>query len=397
VFLFDTPASSYTPALTLSYEEKLEQLMRGDVRIAYLCENPIDGTFRYRVSNMIQALHDSGDKIAAVYFAEHEFARLVSVEDLADVIVVCRARYNGPLNAIIMKAQSRGKIVFYDIDDLVFDVRYAHLLLQSIDQNIRDLHAVWDPWFSSIARTGLALQLCDRAITTNRYLASKIQEWTKKPVDIIPNFLNKEQVAISRSIFKQKLDSGFKRNDQICIGYFSGSPTHNKDFAIASSALANALERDPSLTIRVVGYLDIEGPLRNYASRIQYFPRVDYINLQRLIGEVEINLIPLQENAFCHCKSELKYFEAAIVGTVSIASPTYVFTHAIRDGQTGYLASRLDWNDKLQHLLHSMESYPAMARQAFDDVKRRYVWNNQTNLIKDTLLRPQTINAALIS
>jgi len=36
---------------------------------------------------------------------------------------------------------------------------------------------------------------------------------------------------------------------------------------------------------------------------------------------VEIVIAPLQENVFTNCKSELKYFEAAIVGTIPSYSP----------------------------------------------------------------------------
>ena len=62
------------------------------------------------------------------------------------------------------------------------------------------------------------------------------------------------------------------------------------------------------------------------------------MNLQRLIAEVEINISPLQNNLFTNCKSELKYFEAAIAGTITVATPTYAFSRAIVDGENGFLA-----------------------------------------------------------
>ena len=169
------------------------------------------------------------------------------------------------------------------------------------------------------------------------------------------------------------------------MGYFSGTPTHNKDFEIVSGALASLLENDPRLMVLVVGFLDIKGPLQNYQSRIEFYPLHDFVNLQRLIGLVEINLVPLQDNIFTNCKSELKYFEAGIVGTVSIASPVFTLARAIQDGNNGYIANAFQWDEKVQCLLDNMESYPAMAENAYLHSEQKYGWKNQGELLVTTL------------
>lgn len=386
MFLVDVAPATYADPWRTSFEERLAALSRGQRRVAYYYENPDNSTFRYRVYNMIQVLQESRNGNSAAYFTHQELDDLDRVIDVADVLVVCRSRYNHKLNHAITKARNKGKPVFFDVDDLVFDPAYAHLVLNTLDQDPNHPD-VWDTWFAYMGRLGGTLSLCDRVITTNDHLAAKIQARFEKPIGIIPNFLNREQLEISRKVYQEKVARGFARDDQIHLGYFSGTPTHNKDFDIVSDALVRLLETDPRIVLRVVGFLDLKGPLQKYGSRTERYPLQDFENLQRLIGQVEVNLIPLQDNVFTKCKSELKYFEAGIVGTVSIASPIYTLAKAIRDGENGYLSRSFEWSDKLATLIDGIESYPSMAEKAFSDCEQKYAWYKQVDLVEGTLFR----------
>ena len=78
-----------------------------------------------------------------------------------------------------------------------------------------------------------------------------------------------------------------------------------------------------------------------YRDRIEFYPLQDFMNFQRLIAEVEINIAPLQDNTFTNCKSELKFFEAAICGTLTLATPTFSFRNSIVHGTTGFFSALL--------------------------------------------------------
>ena len=106
-------------------------------------------------------------------------------------------------------------------------------------------------------------------------------------------------------------------------------------------------------------------------------PFQDWVNLQRLIATVEFNLMPLQHNLFTNCKSELKYFEAAAVGTLSIASPSANYVAAIRDGDNGYLSRAHDWAQAMQAAIQQVDSYADMARRAHLDAIGKYAWPQQ--------------------
>ncbi len=173
-----------------------------------------------------------------------------------------------------------------------------------------------------MARYNAVMRLCDRAIATNPFLAAQMESAGHIRSQVIPNFLHEVQQAVSTELYEAKRNSGFRSDGTITIGYFSGSPTHNRDFAVAVPALARLMDDDPRIRLRVVGFLEAKGELEKYGSRVEVYPLQDPMNLQRLIAEVEINISPLQNNLFTNCKSELKYFEAAIAGTITIATPT---------------------------------------------------------------------------
>jgi glycosyltransferase involved in cell wall biosynthesis len=146
-------------------------------------------------------------------------------------------------------------------------------------------------------------------------------------------------------------------------------------------ALQTLLDEDESLGVVVVGFIEPGPALERFGTRVKKFPFQDYVNLQRLIARVEYNLMPLQYNIFTHCKSELKYFEAAVVGTPSIASPTVSYRSAIRHGENGYLAQSHQWLAVLRQALAERERYHVIAQRAHEHARTRYAWASQRQTI----------------
>ncbi len=110
--------------------------------------------------------------------------------------------------------------------------------------------------------------------------------------------------------------------------------------------------------------------------------------MQRLIGEVELNLAPLQDNRFTNCKSELKYFEAAITGTLTIASPTYAFRNALRDGENGFLANDTEWETKIRaaiDLIRGATGCPEILERGRRHALETYGWSVYTKQIAAVL------------
>lgn len=387
MFTATVPPVDYRDPWNEPLEDRVQALMRRAThRVAYLYEHPDTSTFRYRVYNMVQALEGDAD-IAAAWFTRQEIPRLLALLDRCDALVLCRTRYCERVAHLLTCARSRGVATIFDCDDLVFDPDYVHLVLHTLDQGL--FAQAWDHWFAMIGRLNATLRLCDRAIVTNEFLAGRVRACAPgKDVGVVPNFLNRTQMALSLRLYDAKRRSGFARDGRIHVGYFSGTPTHAADFAIAVDALAELLRAEPRAVLRLVGFLELPPALAKFADRIERFPLQDFLNLQRLIGAVEFNLVPLQFNDFTNSKSELKYFEAAIAGTVTFASPSHAFRAAIHDGENGYLVPSYDWLGALQAAIDALGSYPAMAERAFAHARATYAPEGMAPAIRAALFAP---------
>ncbi|MPW20606.1 glycosyltransferase [Paraburkholderia sp. CNPSo 3157] len=381
MFKVDIAPKAYSDPWILPLSERVRMLTRGKRRVAYFYEEPNNSTFRYRAYNMAQVLNDgeSGDVSAGFFFLQ-DWARIDEIADLADVLVICRSRYCHHVNQLVMKFRLRGKRILFDIDDFVFDSSYAHLIMNTLDEDVRD-SSRWDYWFSYIGRLGAALKMCDGAITTNDFLAGKIAAFSGLPVKVVPNFMNREQIDYSDALFQHKQGAEFARDGKIHLGYFSGSPSHKLDYAIIVPAVEALLAKDPRIELMIVGYIDAGPALSKFGDRVKRQPFHDYVNLQRLISTVEFNLMPLQSNDFTNCKSELKYFEAAVVGAISIASPSYTYAGAIRNGENGYLAQAQEWLSVIERAIEDTSRWPALIESAREDARSKYGWFNQRETI----------------
>lgn len=374
----------------IGFEDRLLMLCSRSSHVLYFYERPDTTTFRYRVFNMVESLNKAPDlDVSATWFSLLDAERIDEFIDRADVLIICRAAFGTVVDHILARARRRKIPVYFDVDDLVFNTDFTGLIIDSLNQDCNS-EQVWDHWFAYAGRRAATLKLCDAALTTNSFLADRIADFLPhlKP-HVIPNFLNRSQQERSLALWDAKLKSDFKRDHKITIGYFSGTPTHNRDFQIAADAIAQVMDNDPRITLRVVGYLNADGPLQRHHKRIESFPFQDFVNLQALIAGVEINVAPLQYNIFANCKSELKYFEAAAVGTLTIASPTFNFSRAIRDGENGFLASAQEWDQKLElafSTIDNADKYRSLVTRAHHQAIDAYGWDRFAGQIASTLL-----------
>jgi len=387
MYILQSPPVPYHPPWDQPFSERLSMLMRGNRRIAYYYTEPDTSTFRYRVYNMVQAIQSAEDGVSASWFHRLDLDRMREVLQQVDVLVICRVMYSLESSLLITLARNARVRILYDVDDLVFDTDYAHLLCESLDIPVTD--AALYHMFGLTARHGQVLKQCDGAVTTNSFLAAKIEAFFGNPAAVVPNFLNRIQMLVSGEFWQEKIDSGFERDDTVCIGYFSGSPSHNRDFRVASAALLALMREDPRLRLRLVGFLDPGTEWHEFRDRVEVLPLMDYLNLQRAIAEVEINIAPLQDNVFTNCKSELKYFEAAVCGALTLATPTHTFRESIRDGENGWLCNAQEWDTKLRTAINALEAPRPVLEAARSHALESYGWHTHRGRILQALLPDQ--------
>jgi glycosyltransferase involved in cell wall biosynthesis len=326
---------------------RLGLLRPGTLRVAYVYERAEPGTFRYRCYNMAQAINQESGDISASWFFLQDLLAIDRLSDYADVLVLVRVRYDSDVERLIRSFRLAKKPVLYDIDDHIFTLEATPLLVASLDQGLTRFGRV-EKWVGVVGRIRHSLQEVDGIITTTEFLAGQLRDQFSTPVSVIPNFLNTEQWDFSTTLRAEGVPPD---PDAPIIGYFSGSNSHNRDYQIAEDGLRHVLSRFPSARLRIAGYLDPPDSLSRYHDRIDRLPFMDFLGLQKAISEVTLNISPLQHNAFSYSKSELKYFEAAAAGVLTVASPVPVFIDAIRHEHNGYLADALDWPDVFDRAL----------------------------------------------
>ncbi len=372
-------------------DERLAALRRGQVKVAYVYERPDTSTFRYRAFNPGLSLEAVDSEVSASWFHLGDLLEDDRFLDVCDLLVMCRTRYDDRVARVVARGRGRGIRVLFDCDDLVFDIRFVHLVVDSLALDTAK-EEIWQGWFATLGRLSATYALCDGLVTTNRFLAEQaLRLDPSRHVGIMRNYLHPGQQRLSTDMFEAKRRSGYARTDDVLIGYFSGSPTHRRDFAVAAPAIARLMDRDDRVRLRVVGYLDKRGEVMRHEERIEFVPLQDFMNLQRMIAGCEINVAPLQDNLFTNCKSELKYFEAAICGTVTVASPTYAFRHSVRDGGTGFISGGHAWDDVLAtavSLVNDRDRHAAMAEAGHRHAVEAYGWDRQEEEIRGALFGP---------
>lgn len=360
--------------------QRVGRMLDGDVKVAWFYGQPDTSTFRYRVANVVEAVNSDPDSpVGAGWFSDDDIPSVLPVVPQLDAIVLVRHRYGGHVRRLAATAARAGVPLLFDSDDLVFDTSYADMMMDSLGRD-STVSLDWDVWYAYMGRLNATLRLCEGAFTTNQTLRAALgRHLPVEDVHVVPNVLNRVQQDYSRTLLEAKESTGYRRSGPVVIGYFSGTPSHVRDFTVAAPALARLLARDDDVAIRIAGFLDDVGPLEEFRDRIEFVPFMHYVDLQRSIAEVEVNIAPLQHNGFNICKSDLKFFEAAVVGTWTVASHTPSLDAAITDGVTGRLARDHEWDAALAEavdLARDSERYAATLSAAAEHAHSTWAWDS---------------------
>jgi glycosyltransferase involved in cell wall biosynthesis len=330
--------------------QRLELLRKRKKRVAFLAEEPNATTFRYRCYTVAEAVNLSDSTVSAAWFYATELSVLLEAVDELSVLVLSRIRFTKRLETLVNQAQRHGVKVVFDCDDLVFAPTEINLIMETLDVYSRPqetLDQQYDYWFSYIFRLNATAQLADECTVSTEELASQAKKVLSKPVTVIRNVASHEQVSISREIVSTLPN---RTDGDVIFGYFSGSPSHNKDFALVVDALANTFRSDQRCRLVIVGLLDLPNWFTDkFSDRISIVPLLNYRDLLRVISLVDFNLAPLQTNAFTACKSELKFFDAAFVDVPTIATNFGTIKSAVEDVEACLLTDNEDWLDALEH------------------------------------------------
>lgn len=295
--------------------------------------------------------------------------RLPSYAGKFFVFVFHRVLYTPAVARLIEQAKILGCEIIFETDDLVYDPEYLKHM---------DYWRVMNPLERKLYEHGvggeiLADPYVKIATTTTSFLAEKLADRGKR-VFLVPNRLPEADVRIADVILEGKRREPEEKNGVVTVGYFSGSRGHDKDFSTVSDVLLRLLDRHPKLRLFIVGPLVLDERFGRFATRIDRIPYVSREKHFRNVASVDINIAPLEiDNPFCEGKSELKFFEAGIVGIPSVAAATRTFREAIRDGEDGFVAgSEAEWEEKLERLIDDATLRKEVGEMARETALARY-------------------------
>jgi len=341
-----TPMEPATPAVTVV----APVWVRGFA--VWVSGEPDTPGHKYRVARPMAAV---ADRSTTWMRTDEVPTRLHEIEE-ASVVFFWRAAWDANVALAIDVARRSGVKIVFDVDDLMVDPELARL---SIIDGIRSQHlteAVVAAHYELIRRTMTAADLC---VATTEELAGHMRR-AGMPTIVLPNGFDRSAWRLSR--LSARCRSAQPGDGLVRLGYAGGSRTHQRDFAQCADALAELLAARPDCRLVLFRSQDGQHPcldveefpaLHAVADQIEWRSLVPLERLPDELARLDVNLAPLEvANPFCEAKSELKVFEAALVGVPTVASPTGPFSRALRHGETGFLAGTpAEWRQALTRLV----------------------------------------------
>jgi glycosyltransferase involved in cell wall biosynthesis len=295
----------------------------------------------------------------------------VGPQDLkgASLVVLWRVPFSAHIQGIITVAHEEGATVVFDVDDLMFRPELARVEIIDGIRSQRFSEVETQAFFKLIAKT---LRACDMVTCPTLELAHQVHKMGRAAA-VLPNGFDQDSHDVARRARAEWLSYA---DELVRIGYASGSRTHQRDFAVAVPALLRVLRENPQVRLTLfrdgssgegLVLIDEFPELGAFAERIEWRDLVKLADLPKEMARFEISIAPLEaDNPFCEAKSELKFFEAALAGVPTVASPSGPFARAIRDGVSGFLAGDDEgWYAALTRLVRDQDLRRRMAQAAY--------------------------------
>ncbi|MBX9246681.1 glycosyltransferase, partial [Actinotalea ferrariae] len=299
---------------------------------------------RYRAHLAAEALESEGATVEVLHYRD---PRLPEAAGLADAVVLYRVPATVQVADLVRQVRERARPVpvLFDVDDLIFDPELRGQVhgLSALTPDEEQL------WWRGVARYRTTMEMADLYVGSTRTLCEHATRVTGLPSRQFRNGVGRAAVAVSEAALARPRTPGPLR-----VGYFSGTTTHDADWATVEPAVIAVLQDRPDVELWLGGHLEPTPALAaSLGGRVRRLPMMPWQDLMGVLRDVDVNLAPLVgESIFNEAKSAIKWLEAALVETPTVASPTQPFVESIEHGRTGLLAADVDaWAAGVARLL----------------------------------------------
>lgn len=280
------------------------------------------------------------------------------------------------LRNLMEYAKGTGKKVVYETDDLLESLNFSNPMYQDIQRHV-----------SQVRMMSSTASICT---TTGEEIKNELSKYNEN-VHILPNCVNPEEWTPRKG-----------RNRKVKVGYAGGS-SHNEDIMLILDVVRDLQkEIDFEFTIfglapipwkkyieRTKGHhqealknnpnahaadwylrtMEIDDKLKEIKWKHQPFVPIEQYNETLAKLNFDIGICPLIDNRFNRCKSAIKFYEYAMVGTATLASkiPPY-------KDEVNYTAKNQydKWKSKLKALIEDKQ-----LRQTITKQQREWVLENR--------------------
>lgn len=336
-------------------------------------------SMRYRCEHQSEQLKVLGINSDIKTFNEVELNKVISSYK---VFILHRVPCDKSVEEFISRVKAEGKCIIFDTDDLVFNPDLDLIYINSLsDKSETEI----EKYYNELRKYRQTLLLSDYVIVSTDYL-KKEAELVHPKVFVNRNSASNSMIKMAEKAKGKKI---FSPQENIIMGYMSGTPTHNKDFLECESAIISLLSENPNVFLKIIGYLDLSEDFKKYENQIIRVQFVPWQDLPAHIQGFDINLAPLElNNPFTESKSELKFIESGLLAVPTIASDVGGFTAAIKDGENGFLANTPEeWYSKLKALITNTDLRTKMGKSAQETVLNEYTSlahkRNLKNILKN--------------
>ena len=319
---------------------------------------------RYRSEYQAEELRFLGLTVDTARFDHVDYDQILSRYQM---FLLHRVPHTPHIETFIAQAKSIGKPVLFDTDDLVFNER----LIGDVKATRYLPKGEYRLYVDGVQRYHRTLSMCSGAIVTTEPLRHAVSElFPDMPVFVNRNAMGDEmfkqaELALQRS----RPDDGIVR-----IAYLSGTWTHQDDFDQVVPALEELLPKYRHVELHLVGHIQVPRRLSTLSEQVKTVPFMPWYELPDFMRTMDIVLAPLELNSrFAAAKSELKYFEAGLVGVPTVATDIPSYRFAIEPGRNGFLcATAADWLHALETLIDNPDLRAQMGNESRQHVLRRY-------------------------
>lgn len=318
----------------------------------------IDGApLRYRAHLPAEALACLGVEVSVRHYRHPDISRL---GEEADVVVMYRVPATIQISHFIAGVKRRGTPVLFDVDDLIFDPDLKDEIpaLRILGKDDAAL------WLQGVKRYRTTMEQCDGFIGSTQALCRHASAVVGLPSWRFANGVGMELGRLSDAALRRERTPGRLR-----IGYFSGTNTHDHDWRFVEPAVADVLRTHTDAELWLVGLVEAGAALLPFSDRVRKWPLMGWRELPAVLRDIDVNLAPMEPGSrFNEAKSAIKWLEAALTATPTVASPTEPFCEVIVPGRNGFTAqSARDWSGAVGGLLDDAVLRARVGRRARRD------------------------------